>query len=112
MTKKQIIGITLGDPTGIGPEVVAKALSEDSVISACKPVVIGNIAVLHRAFDFIHKTGPNLTLVSDHLEHILKDPTVIPVIDRTDAFELLELPLGTISPVAGKASIDWVIHFW
>src|SRR6266581_1782453 len=38
------IGITMGDPAGIGPEVVLKAVAEDEVQSACVPVIIGAIA--------------------------------------------------------------------
>lgn len=109
MVKKPIIGITLGDPTGIGPEVVAKALSDDSVTSVCKPVVIGNMAVLNRAFNLVQKNKPTLNLVSSPLAHEMGDESIIPVIDLADNPDLLQLPLGTISSVAGKASIDWVI---
>ena len=35
------LGITLGDPRGIGPEVVAKALADPEVRAACDPVIVG-----------------------------------------------------------------------
>ncbi|MEW6361877.1 MAG: 4-hydroxythreonine-4-phosphate dehydrogenase PdxA [Pyrinomonadaceae bacterium] len=35
------IGITLGDPAGIGPEIVAKALKDPKIFSVCRPIVIG-----------------------------------------------------------------------
>jgi len=35
---KPIIGIILGDPTGIGPEVVAKVISKNNLLPYCKPV--------------------------------------------------------------------------
>ncbi|MDO8734942.1 MAG: 4-hydroxythreonine-4-phosphate dehydrogenase PdxA, partial [Elusimicrobiota bacterium] len=38
---KPTIAITLGDPTGIGPEIVKKAISDKSVLKICRPVVIG-----------------------------------------------------------------------
>ncbi len=41
-----IIGITMGDPTGIGPEIIAKALSVEEVFQACRPVVFGDPEVL------------------------------------------------------------------
>ncbi|MDX1358493.1 MAG: hypothetical protein R3232_06660, partial [Clostridia bacterium] len=44
--KKPIIGIPMGDPAGIGPEIILKALNEDNLYKICKPVVIGNKAVL------------------------------------------------------------------
>jgi 4-hydroxythreonine-4-phosphate dehydrogenase len=39
---KPRIAITLGDPAGIGPEIVAKALRDPRVLKSCKPVVLGN----------------------------------------------------------------------
>jgi len=44
-----IIGITMGDPTGIGPEIIVKALSMGEPFKACRPVVFGDREVLSRA---------------------------------------------------------------
>ena len=44
-----VIGITMGDPAGIGPEVIAKAYSELQAIS--RPIVIGDADVLADAID-------------------------------------------------------------
>ena len=38
------IGITMGDPAGIGPEIVAKALSDGAVYAKSRPLVIGDAA--------------------------------------------------------------------
>ncbi len=43
------IGITMGDPTGIGPEIIVKALSKDDVYQACRPLVFGDEQVLLKA---------------------------------------------------------------
>ena len=43
-----LIGITMGDPTGIGPEVVIKALSSHPVFKRCRPFVFGDAAILDR----------------------------------------------------------------
>jgi len=40
------VGITMGDPAGIGPEVVLKALAEPAVTSVCQPVIIGDAQLL------------------------------------------------------------------
>lgn len=42
---KPIIGILLGDPTGIGPEVVAKVISKNIISNYCKPIIIGDFRV-------------------------------------------------------------------
>jgi 4-hydroxythreonine-4-phosphate dehydrogenase len=39
---KAIVGITMGDAAGIGPEIIVKALADTSIHEACKPVVIGD----------------------------------------------------------------------
>jgi len=43
------IGITMGDPTGIGPEIIVKALSMKEPFQACRPIVFGDRGVLLRA---------------------------------------------------------------
>ena len=40
------IGVTMGDPAGIGPEVVLKAVAEPEVLSACAPVIVGDAQLL------------------------------------------------------------------
>jgi len=44
-----VIGITMGDPTGIGPEIIVKALSMEELFQACRPIVFGDLEVLSRA---------------------------------------------------------------
>jgi 4-hydroxythreonine-4-phosphate dehydrogenase len=43
------LGITMGDPAGIGPEVTAKALADPAVREAARPVVIGDVRVMAAA---------------------------------------------------------------
>ncbi|MBW2128653.1 MAG: 4-hydroxythreonine-4-phosphate dehydrogenase PdxA [Deltaproteobacteria bacterium] len=45
---RPIVGITMGDPSGIGPEVLLKALSDKSLYEICRPVVFGDAGVLLR----------------------------------------------------------------
>lgn len=45
---RPVIGITLGDPAGIGPEIVLGALKSERVHARCVPVVIGNADILRR----------------------------------------------------------------
>lgn len=40
------IGITMGDPTGIGPEIIVKALSEEELFKNCRPLVFGDLGAL------------------------------------------------------------------
>lgn len=46
---KPLIALTMGDPCGVGPEIIIKALEHPEVIASCIPVVIGDTAAMERA---------------------------------------------------------------
>jgi 4-hydroxythreonine-4-phosphate dehydrogenase len=48
-----VVGITLGDPTGIGPEVIVKALTREEPYQVCRPVVLGDPGVLLRTIEWL-----------------------------------------------------------
>jgi 4-hydroxythreonine-4-phosphate dehydrogenase len=47
------IAVTMGDPAGIGPEIVVRALGEQEVRAACHPVVVGDPGILARAAELV-----------------------------------------------------------
>ena len=49
MSEKPLIAITMGDPCGVGPEIIVKALQSPDVASICTPFVIGDRSALERA---------------------------------------------------------------
>lgn len=51
MTTLKKIGITIGDPAGIGPEIVLKAIMSHEIEGLCEPIIIGDIAVLEEAVE-------------------------------------------------------------
>ena len=60
-----LIGITMGDPVGIGPEILVKALNKPLLYNVCKPLIIGDVQIIKQA----------LTLLQvDHPLHIIDDP--------------------------------------
>ncbi|TAJ28675.1 MAG: hypothetical protein EPO64_04410, partial [Nitrospirae bacterium] len=48
LNRRPILGLTMGDPAGIGPEVIAKALAKPEVHRLCLPMVIGSKPVMER----------------------------------------------------------------
>ena len=46
---KPILGITMGDPFGNGPEITVKALADEAVYDRCRPVVIGDVSAMEYA---------------------------------------------------------------
>ena len=55
------IAITMGEPRGIGPEIIVKALFCAEVRNYCRPVVIGDTAVMKKA---VKLTGLPLKVVT------------------------------------------------
>ncbi len=55
--KKPLIAITMGDPCGIGPEVIARALVQPEIGEICRPLVLGDMGAMERA---IFVTGASL----------------------------------------------------
>jgi len=49
MIKKPILGITMGDPSGIGPEIAVKALGLAEIYTICRPLLIGDARVMEKA---------------------------------------------------------------
>jgi 4-hydroxythreonine-4-phosphate dehydrogenase len=60
--QRPLVGITLGDPAGVGPEIILKALREGDIYEMSRPLVIGDRVALERAAQAIGAT-PKLNLV-------------------------------------------------
>jgi len=65
MNNKPIIGISMGDPFGNGPEITLKALNNKAVYEECRPLVVGDMSSLQYASEVVAKVaGINLQLHS------------------------------------------------
>lgn len=52
MKERMKLAVTMGDPAGVGAEIIVKALSNIAVYKKCVPIVVGDRAVLEDALDF------------------------------------------------------------
>ena len=103
--RKPIISITMGDPAGIGAEIIIKALSNKEVYKRSKPVVIGSKIVMKDALSFI-PSNLKLNIIED-IAQIKGEFGSIDLIDLNN-IKLIEFKYGKVSAKAGKASIDYV----
>jgi len=55
MSEKLKIGITMGDPASIGPEITVRAFADKALYEMCNPVVIGDADVLAEAVKIVGK---------------------------------------------------------
>ncbi len=104
-----LLALTMGDPVGVGPEIVVRALDAPEVRRACRPLVIGSAAILRRAAQIC---GVRLELREiERPAEAPSEPGAAGVLDPSDVAgeALLRLPLGQVSPVAGRASVQYVL---
>ena len=101
---KPIIGILLGDSTGVGPELVAKVAASGFLTEQCRPVIIGDVRVFENGLKIIGKTT-SYYAVEDVAEADWKKG--IPVLDQHDQ-NPAEIVLCKISAECGKADNDMI----
>lgn len=102
---KPLLGITMGDPAGIGPEVIAKALSGAKIRRVCRPLVIGSFPVMQQAVKSL-KLKMNVIRVEGHdpKPPRLNDLAVLDPLDRP----LGRFPRGVAAVETGAASVLFI----
>ncbi|MCK2054893.1 4-hydroxythreonine-4-phosphate dehydrogenase PdxA [Methylobacterium sp. 37f] len=98
------IAITMGDPAGIGPEIIMKALAHADVRALCRPLVIGDAERLRQAGRIVG-TGMSVESLSDAGAADFQKTAVqclnLQVVPA-------DLPFGQVSPVAGEAAYRYI----
>jgi 4-hydroxythreonine-4-phosphate dehydrogenase len=104
---KPIIGITMGDAAGIGPEIIVKALNEDEVYEICKPLVLGDAKTMIHAVRQICKFDHIDVRAVKNVKEARFEKGIIDVLDF-DNINLSRLVHGRVNPMCGKASFEYV----
>jgi 4-phospho-D-threonate 3-dehydrogenase / 4-phospho-D-erythronate 3-dehydrogenase len=105
MFDKPIIGITMGDPASIGPEIAVKALLTENIYTICNPILIGDAAVFS---DIITRLAlkASLNIIKSVKEARFRFGE-IDVLDLHNV-DLTRLSLGEVSAMAGNAAFEAV----
>lgn len=106
-TARPRLAITLGDPAGIGPEVVLKALTHPDVYAQCDPLVIGDRRVLEQTLAAL-----NLPLRIETTASVAAAPFapgVVTLLDLENA-DPATFAVGEESAIAGGAAVDYVFR--
>jgi 4-hydroxythreonine-4-phosphate dehydrogenase len=107
MSKKPILGITMGDPSGIGPEISVKALGQAKVYETCRPLIIGDAGVMERAaLEALKRQDIVIHPVSSVGECLFK-PGIIDVYDLHN-IEAQNLKIGKVNAASGDAAFGSV----
>ncbi len=103
---RPVIGITIGDPAGIGPEIVLKALKNEEIYKICKPLVIGNNVILEK-IEGIAKTGLSMNTISEP-EEAMYSYGIVDVISLDD-IDTTTLKYGEVDAQAGTAAFKYIV---
>ena len=105
MSDLPLLAITLGDPAGTGPELLTKALVLPEVRALCRPLVIGDAAVLAAACAYTGSTARVRGFASPEAAEFAEGE--IAVFDLRNV-DLARLQLGRADPMAGHAAYEYV----
>lgn len=105
ISTEPLLALTLGDPSGIGPEVVVKALAGSQVRSSARMFVVGTEQAVRQA---VAETGVDIPVerITEPAQ-ALDSSDMISVLSIGD-YEGVEFPQGKHSAESGRASHEWV----
>lgn len=103
--EKPIIAVTMGDPAGIGPEIVAKSIADKATFDVARCIVIGDKKVMEKAIEIV---GADLKV------NVVESPAdgdysygVLNMIDL-DNIDMSRFEYGKINAMCGQAAFDYI----
>ena len=101
---RPVIGITMGDAAGVGPEIIVKALMAKRIYGRCRPVIIGDGGIMERAVAIV-KAPATVRRIGD----VGEARFVYGTLDVLDLKNLpLDLPFARVDARAGRAAYEYV----
>ena len=104
---KPIVGITMGDPAGSGPEITIKALADPEQYSYCRPIVVGDVKVFEQARKFVGRED----IVIHRCEKVsdaLFTPGTIDVLHLDLIEDISKFEMAKVSVEGGNAAFQCV----
>jgi 4-hydroxythreonine-4-phosphate dehydrogenase len=102
---RPLIGITTGDPAGIGPEVAVKSLQVPELFDLCRPFIIGDAGVIHHTLSFL-KGDATINVLSEPKTGMYTSGT-IDLLDMQNV-DFSKLQKKQISRMTGNASLEYI----
>lgn len=104
--KKPIIGITMGDPGSVGPELSVKALLDSTLYEICRPIIIGDAPVMQAALRVVGCHNVEINAV-DSVNQARFEYGFIDVLDL-GAISMNKVDIGKFTATNGAASFRYV----
>lgn len=103
---KPIVGITMGDAAGVGPEIILKSLGKEEMYTISRPLVIGDSKILNRAKQFVNSDLAIQNISVEEINEITYDYGTVYCLDLNLLDETL--PVGKVAPEAGNAAFQYL----
>ena len=103
---RPILGITMGDPASIGPEITIKALDDIKIYETCRPLIVGDACVMEAAAKIAGRMNIRIHAIHD-VKDAKFDYGTIDVYDM-GLVDMKKLVLGKVSEMAGDAAFQYV----
>ena len=107
MREKPVLGITMGDPSGIGPEISVKALGQAKVYEICRPLIIGDAGIMEKAVREAVKRKDIVIHPVSSVGECLFEPGTIDVFDLHN-IEAAKLKIAIVNAASGEAAFSSV----
>lgn len=104
--KRPIIGVTMGDPASIGPEISLKVFGKKDLYKKSRPLLIGDSCVLKKVMTYLPTLKLDVNPISNINQAIFK-PGIIDVYDLKE-INIKNLKFGRASKQAGNAAFEYV----
>ena len=106
---KPLLGITMGDPSGIGAEIIVKSLARETIQEICRPLVIGDLRVMQQASRQIARLNLDVQPCDpDTIPHNVGfHPGRINVMDLANV-DTARLGYGKVSAAGGRAAYEYI----
>ena len=104
---KPTIAIAMGDPAGIGPELIIKVLADTAIIDRCRPLVIGDAPSLRQQIRQLE--SPLRLHEIDSPTQATGAPGVVDIL-APPGFSLGHLPAPAVNPHLGEAAAQYLRH--
>jgi 4-phospho-D-threonate 3-dehydrogenase / 4-phospho-D-erythronate 3-dehydrogenase len=102
---RPLLGITMGDPAGVGPEITAKALSRPDVMASCRALVVGDGSVMAATLELLR--SPLRLHPVERVSECRFAPDEIECLDL-GAVDSAHLPKAKVSAEAGRAAYAYI----
>ena len=103
---RPILGITMGDPAGCGPEITVRALSDAAVYQRCRPLVIGDIKCIRDALRVTNHSELKLHQVDRPSQGLYEFGTIDVL--HLELVDWDRFSYGKVDPMCGNAAFQCV----